>query len=174
MDVGSGCLDWKAAMLNDRYFDLAVGANFLVTNEADEEAYLHGYFGQPADEYQRARFLLMRQVLHMFAATVFLLLGSAGKPVDESKDLPSFTDFHQRMWLGEVDLNEAEMKILYGRVHWRQLLKNLRQPQFEEAGGPIKCLNHRPGALFSNNTHLLPLRVRPGLNTHADTVGRRV
>ncbi|MDQ2776013.1 MAG: hypothetical protein M3Y57_14020 [Acidobacteriota bacterium] len=30
-------IDWKAAFLNDRYFDLAIVANFVVTNEADVE-----------------------------------------------------------------------------------------------------------------------------------------
>jgi thiamine kinase-like enzyme len=27
-------LDWKAALVNDRYFDLAIAANFVVTNVA--------------------------------------------------------------------------------------------------------------------------------------------
>jgi thiamine kinase-like enzyme len=29
-------VDWQAAFVNDRYFDLAVAANFVVTNDADE------------------------------------------------------------------------------------------------------------------------------------------
>lgn len=72
-------IDWMAALLNDRYFDLAIVANFVVTNEVDERTYLAKYFGQPPDEYQRARFFLMCQVMHMLSAAVFLLLGSAGK-----------------------------------------------------------------------------------------------
>ena len=55
-----------------------------MTNDAEEQTYLEQYFGQPPDEYQRARFFLMRQVLRMFYATVFLLLGSAGKPISQS------------------------------------------------------------------------------------------
>ena len=125
--------DWKAALVNDRYFDLAIAANFLVTNDAEERAYLREYFGQPPDEYQLARFFLMRQVLHMLAAAIFLLLGSSNKPIDESEKLPTFRDFHQRIWVGEVNLADNHLKTVYGRIHWEQLLQNVRQPRFDEA-----------------------------------------
>ena len=36
--------DWEAAFLNDRYADLAVVANLIVTNDAEEQVYLHEYF----------------------------------------------------------------------------------------------------------------------------------
>lgn len=94
-------VDWEAAFVNDRYFDLAIIANFVVTSDAEEQAYLHEYFGQPPVEYL-ARFFLMRQVMHMLCATFFLLLGSAGKPVDLREKLPSFRDFHQRIWAGKM------------------------------------------------------------------------
>lgn len=126
-------VDWEAAFVNDRYFDLAVAANFLVTNEADEWTYLEQYFGQRADEYQRARFFLMRQVTHMFYATVFPLLGSGGKPIDKSTKLPSFREFHRRIWAGEVNLADKDLKVVYGRVHWEQLLENVRQRRFDDA-----------------------------------------
>jgi hypothetical protein len=126
-------LGWQAAFVNDRYFDLAIVANFVVTNDADERTYLGEYFGQPPDEYQMARFFLMRQVLHMFYATVFLLLGSAGRPVNQSESLPSFRDFHQRIWAGEVNLADNDVRIVYGRVHWAQLVQNMRQARFDEA-----------------------------------------
>ncbi len=124
---------WEAAFVNDRYFDLGVAANFVVTSEADEWTYLEQYFGQGPDEYQRARFFLMRQVLHMFYAAVFLLLGSAGKPITQSDGLPSFRDFHRRIWAGEVNLADSDTKILYGMVHWEQLLQNMRRTRFDEA-----------------------------------------
>jgi hypothetical protein len=126
-------MGWQAALLNDRYFDLSVAANFMVTNDADEWTYLEQYFGQRPDEYQRARFFLMRQVLHMFSATVFLLLGASGKPIIQSEDPPSFGDFHRRIWAGEVNLADSDMKIAYGRVHWEQVLKNMRETRFDEA-----------------------------------------
>jgi len=139
-------VDWQAAFLNDRYFDLAVVANFIVTTDADEKAYLREYFGQPPDEYQRARFLLMSQVTHMFYATVFLLLGSAGKPVNQSDRLPLFRDFHHRIWAGEVNLADDGMRIVYGRVHWEQLLQNLSGARFDEA---LRIVSDRNASLMS-------------------------
>ena len=66
-------VDWEAAFLNDRYSDLAVMANFVVTNDAEEEVYLRTYFGEAAGEYRLARFYLMRQVVHVFYAMAFSL-----------------------------------------------------------------------------------------------------
>ena len=126
-------VDWMAASVNDRYFDLAIVANFVVTNDADEWTYLNEYFGQPPDEYQRARFFLMRQVLLMLSATVLLLLGSPGRPIDLSEKLPSFRDFHRQIWAGEVNMADNGLKVVYGMVHWKQLLHNMRQTRFEEA-----------------------------------------
>ncbi len=125
--------DWQAAFVNDRYFDLSVVANFIVTTQADEASFLERYFGQPADAYQRARFFLMRQVVHMFYATVFLMLASAGKSIDQSQKLPPFRDFHQRIWAGEMDLADNAAKIAYGRIHWTQLLENMRHARFHES-----------------------------------------
>ena len=126
-------VDWQAAFVNDRYFDLAIVANFVVTDDADERIYLEEYFGQPPDEYQLARFFLMRQVLHMLSAAVFLLLGSGGKPIRQNENPPSFRDFHERIWASKFDLADNDRKIVYGMVHWKQLLQNVRQPRFGEA-----------------------------------------
>ena len=126
-------VDWKAAMMNDRYFDLAIAANFLVTSDTEERTYLQEYFGQPPDEYQLARFFLMRQVLHMLSAAIFLLLGSWGRPINMKNKLPSFQDFHQRLWMGAVNLADSDEKTAYGRVHWQQLLQNMRQARFDDA-----------------------------------------
>jgi len=126
-------VDWQAAFVNDRYFDLAIVANFVVNNDSEEITYLQEYFGQPPDEYQLARFFLMRQVMHMLYAAVFLLLGSSGKPLGHSEKAPEFKYFHQRIWAGEVNLADNDMKTVYGRVHWEQLLQNLRRARFDEA-----------------------------------------
>jgi aminoglycoside phosphotransferase (APT) family kinase protein len=134
-------LGWQAAFVNDRYFDLAVAANFVVTNNAEEWTYLEQYFGQEPDEYQRARFFLMRQVVHMLSAAVFLLLGSAGKPISQSEKLPSFGDFHRRIWADEIDLADNDLKIVYGMVHWEQLLQNMRRTRFDEALGIVSERN---------------------------------
>jgi aminoglycoside phosphotransferase (APT) family kinase protein len=138
-------VDWQAAFVNDRYFDLAVAANFVVTNDTDEWTYLEQYFGQGPDEYERARFFVMRQVVHMFYAAVFLLLGtlpgSGGKPISQNENLPSFRDFHRRIWEGEVNLANNDLKILYGMVHWEQLRHNMRRTRFGEALGIVSERN---------------------------------
>jgi aminoglycoside phosphotransferase (APT) family kinase protein len=126
-------VDWQAAFVNDRYFDLAIVANFVANDGSEERTYLQEYFAQPPDEYQLARLFLMRQVMHMMYAAVFLLLGSSGKPVDQSEKTPEFRYFHQRIWAGEVNLADNDMKTVYGRVHWKQLLQNVRRAQFDEA-----------------------------------------
>jgi aminoglycoside phosphotransferase (APT) family kinase protein len=132
---------WQAAFVNDRYFDLAVAANFVVTDDADEWTYLEQYFGRPPNEYQRARFFLMRQVVHMLAAAVFLLLGSAGKPINQAQNLLSSRDLHRRIWAGEINLADNDLKILYGMVHWEQLLQNMRRRRFDEALGIVSDRN---------------------------------
>jgi hypothetical protein len=126
-------VDWEAASRNDRYADLAVAANMLVANEAEEKLYLQEYFGAPPDAYQLARFFLMQQVAHMFYATAFLLMSSAGQPIDWSEPVPEFHDFHRRFWAGEVNLQDKNTKMIYGRVHWERLWANMRQARYKEA-----------------------------------------
>ena len=126
-------VDWEAAFRNDRYADLAVVANLVVTNDAEERVYLQEYFGQPPDPYQHARFFLMQQIVHMFYAMAFLWLGSAGQPVNLSGQAPEFEAFHRRMWAGEVNLADDDTKMIYGRIHWERLVRNRGQARFQEA-----------------------------------------
>ena len=84
-------------------------------------------------QHQRARFHLIRQIAHLFYTMVFLFQGSAGKPIDWSATVPPFRDYHRRMWAGEVDLADKDVKIVYGRVHWERLLQNVRQARYNEA-----------------------------------------
>jgi hypothetical protein len=66
----------------------------------------------------------------MFYAVLFLLLSSSGKPVNRSENAPEFRDFHQRIWAGEVNLGNNDVKTVYGRVHWEQLSRNMREARF--------------------------------------------
>ncbi|MGA8873373.1 MAG: phosphotransferase [Candidatus Acidiferrales bacterium] len=126
-------VDWEAAFQNDRYADLAVVANMLVVNDAEEQIYLQEYFGAPPASYQAARFYLMKQLAHMFYAMAFLSRGSADKPIDWSEPVPTYSDFQRRFWAHEVGLADGHSKTVYGRVHWERLRHNLRQPRFDEA-----------------------------------------
>jgi aminoglycoside phosphotransferase (APT) family kinase protein len=126
-------VDWEAAFLNDRYLDLALVANFVVTNDGEEEAYLRTYFGEAEGEYRRARFYLMRQILHVAYTTVFMRLGSGGKAIQPNTEAPGFRDFHNRVWAGEVSLATDETKLRYARVHMNQVLQNMRAVRFQDA-----------------------------------------
>ena len=126
-------VDWEAAFFNDRYADLAVVANLLVSNDAEERAYLQEYFGRTPNEYERARFCLMQQLVHMFYALAFLWMGSVGKPVDWSEKAPEFQTFQRRFWEGEIRLEDNETKVIYGKLHWQRLVENRQQGRFQEA-----------------------------------------
>jgi thiamine kinase-like enzyme len=126
-------VDWEAAFLNDRYADLAVAANHIVTSGEEEIVYLQHYFGAPPNPYQLARFHLMQQIAHLFYTIGFLYLGSIGNPIDWSLPVPDFHDYHRRMWAGEVDLTDKNVKILYGRTHWERLAQNVRHDRYRDA-----------------------------------------
>ena len=125
-------VDWEAAFQNDRYADLAVVANMIVTHESEERIYLQEYFGKAPDDYQSARFYLMRQLAHMFYAMAFLTPAPSGAPIEQSEPAPD-SDFQRRFWAGEVGLSDTHAKTVYGRVHWEQLSQNVRQTRFHEA-----------------------------------------
>lgn len=126
-------VDWEAAFLNDRYADLAAAANLVVSNDVEEDAFLSAYFGAAPDEYQRARFHLMRQIAHLFYAMAFLSLGAAGRPVDWSGPVPAFHEYQRRLWAGEINLADNATKVLYGRVHWERLRSNVATQRYLDA-----------------------------------------
>jgi hypothetical protein len=126
-------VDWEAGFRNDRYLDLAVVANFVVTNDAEAYSYLRTYFGATPSEYQLARLYLMQQLLHVFYPAVVMLVGLKGKPVPSTEEVLDFRDFHDRIWAGEVSLATDEAKLLYAQLHVNQILQNMRTARFEDA-----------------------------------------
>jgi Phosphotransferase enzyme family len=124
-------VDWEAAFLNDRYADLAAAANLVIRSNADEQTYLRHYFGHEPDQSQWARYYLMRQVVHLFYTMAFLF--NAGPARLGGEQAPDFETFHQRMWAGEINLADQATKVIYGRLHWAQLVQNMRQTRFAEA-----------------------------------------
>lgn len=127
-------VDWEAAFLNDRYLDLAIAANFVVRNEADETNYLKTYFGENVTAYQRARFFLMRQILHLFYFVVFVLMRKgADDPIDFEKPVPSFREFNDDIWAGKISLHDMNARLQYALVHRQEFLENVKLKRFEEA-----------------------------------------
>ena len=127
-------VDWEAAFPNDRYADLAVVGNFVVTNDEEEKQYLTEYFGKEADEYQHARFFLMSQLMHVFYFIFFMKIVHAdGEPIDPNAPRPDFRDFHNRIWTGEISLKGNEARLQYSWAHMQQLEFNLNLKRFEES-----------------------------------------
>ncbi len=127
-------VDWESAFLNDRYVDLSIVANFFVRDEAQEDAYLHAYFGEEAGEYRRSRFYLVRQAVSVFYATLLLLeAAGAGLNIDAGINVPNFSDYHRDLIADKIDMLTAEAKLQYGILHLREALRNMRTPRFEAA-----------------------------------------
>lgn len=127
-------VDWEASFLNDRYVDLAIAANFVVRSDEDEAAFLKAYFGEEANEYQQARFFLMRQLLHLFYFIVFMLVGKTqGKVIDFNMSKPGFREFHDRIWAGEISLANMDARLQYALVHREQLLDNMQLQRLNDS-----------------------------------------
>jgi len=127
-------VDWEAANLNDRYFDLAVVANFFVRDEPSEEVFLTTYFGETPSAYRQARFYLMRQIMHMAYATMFMVLGTAaGGEIDVDTALPDFDEFHDRLIARAIDMMTPAARLEYGRIHFDRLRRMLSSPRFDLA-----------------------------------------
>jgi aminoglycoside phosphotransferase (APT) family kinase protein len=125
-------VDWEAAFLNDRYFDLAVVANFLVKSEQEEKDFLQAYFGETVHEYHHARFFLMQQVAHMAYFTFLLsMVFAAGKPIELPLAQTDFSEFHNQIWAGKINLANDEARQQYAWLHFEQLRNNLQQKRFE-------------------------------------------
>jgi thiamine kinase-like enzyme len=127
-------VDWESAFLNDRYVDLAVAANFFARDEPEEGALLTTYFERPATEYEEARFYLMRQIVHTFAAAFCMLIAAAaGERVDPEAPAENFDEFHRRMITGEVNLASSAAQMRYAKVHLDRAIGNGRTRRFEDA-----------------------------------------
>lgn len=127
-------VDWEAAFLNDRYADLAWASTFFVHDDATESAYLSAYFDGPVDEYARARFYLMRQLLHVFAVSLVLPAAArAGVPIDVDAELPDFHEFHRRWIQRRITLESMPERRDYALVHLRQTLGEMQSERFEAA-----------------------------------------
>lgn len=127
-------VDWEAAFINDRYFDLAVVANFVAANEQEEKDYLERYFGREVGEYELARFFMMRQMLHVSYFTFFMYLGHApGEQIEVSLPVSNFRDFSDQVWTGRITLENNDARQQYAWVHLEQLKQNLQSKRFRHS-----------------------------------------
>ncbi|MBS1521019.1 MAG: phosphotransferase [Bacteroidetes bacterium] len=126
-------VDWEAAFSNDRYIDMAIAGNFLIFSDKDEIEYLKNYFDEEVTEYHLARFFLMRQIVHTFYFTCFLLLSNPAASIDIDTPRPGYREFHEGIWSGEISLANMDNRRLYSLVHMDQLKRNLKSQRFEDS-----------------------------------------
>ena len=124
-------LDWEAAFLDDRNFDLVIPANFFVRDEAALERYLALYYGAPATPGQRARFELIRITEHVFYATFLAALVKRAELVDDGAPAEDFAAFHDYL-LGGAIVREPAQQLRYAKVHAAEGLRRVHSPRFHE------------------------------------------
>lgn len=138
-------IDWESAFQGDRYVDLAIVAKSFVATREQEELYLKAYFGEPASEYQQARFFLMQQVTSIFYAMMLMQLAATSLPTGAvhttGMDTPSMSDFHAQIGAGEVSLASYDGQVMYGKVMLNEALRGMRTPRFAES---IRILEQHP------------------------------
>lgn len=127
-------IDWESAFLNDRYLDLAIVSNFVVIEDKDESEYLETYFAAPVDEYEYARFFLMRGLLHFYYFIFLMVYDTGDKPIDTLKiNKRDFREFHNDIWNGSISLADSDTKREYAMVHLEALRAKAQSKRFEES-----------------------------------------
>lgn len=126
-------VDWEAARLNDRYLDLVAIANFVIRSEKEEINFLERYFEESVDDYKRARFFLMSNIVHLFCFALCALSAADGKIIDNTLPSADFYEFHDRLWKGEIDLKNKEAKMQYALVHLKEYKRKIKTKRFGES-----------------------------------------
>jgi aminoglycoside phosphotransferase (APT) family kinase protein len=131
-------VDWEAAFSNDRYADLANIASFL---DHEPDALLAAYLGAPADAFARARFFLMRQVIHVSYVTFLATL--AARSNVPTQPTPDYRAFHAGLMEGSIDLHSDERKQQYANVHLAAARRAMRSTEFADALACVRDCRHR-------------------------------
>lgn len=127
-------VDWESAFLNDRYLDLAIIGNFLVSTREDEEAFLSAYFDRLPTEDETARFYVMRAILHFFYFTFLIALDNGENPIDVATlRRHDFNRFHKEMWGGGTELKDAQIKREYAMIHFERFMTVTDERRMQES-----------------------------------------
>jgi thiamine kinase-like enzyme len=127
-------VDWEVAFRNDRYVDPAQITNSMMLHGEREETFLLAYFGAEPDDYQRARFFLMRQVCHVFYAMLFMRLAITMRTPDslhdDTMESVDIRDVRTAIGDGSVRLNTYEGQLIYGKAQLNAALNGMRSERF--------------------------------------------
>jgi aminoglycoside phosphotransferase (APT) family kinase protein len=124
-------LDWEAAFLDDRNFDLVIPANFFVRDDAALERYLTLYYGAPPSPGQRARFELIRITEHVFYTVFLAAIAKRGGVVDDGAPAEDFHAFHDYLLAGSI-VREPAQQLRYAKAHAAEGMRRVHSPRFHE------------------------------------------
>ncbi len=122
-------VDWDTAFLNDPFVDLAVPANYLARDEAEETAFYAACLGRPPEPEERARLWLMRQAAHVCHGAVLMTLGPGGRDMAA----PPLAGMRMAIAEGRLSLGDPDQRVLFGKAMMNEALANSRGPRFAEA-----------------------------------------
>lgn len=127
-------IDWEAAFKNDRYVDLAITANFYVSNDEQEQLFLNTYFGDSLNDYNKARFFLMRQICRLVYAMLMFKLADTSNPMGMGhnpvmQDI-NLNDVKQQIGAGKINLAGYEGQLLFGKALFNEALTSMQSPRF--------------------------------------------
>lgn len=135
-------IDWSTSYVSDRYYDLSVVANFMVSDKEEEEWYLKAYFGEGLNEYVRARFFLMRQICRLIYAGLMLELSCPAEHPELVKNIDwkniNIQDVGDQLKNERLKLSTHEGKLMFGVALLNEALSDMRQPYFEEAVNTVR------------------------------------
>lgn len=132
-------VDWDAAFCNDRYVDLAVAANFFLTDGSLEGLYLGAYFGEIPGAYRSARFFVMRQICRLIYALLLFRLAYASHPscLDETEEedlrTANLRSVGGKLGAGLLSLSHWKGQLLFGKALINEALASMGQPRFAES-----------------------------------------
>jgi hypothetical protein len=127
-------VDWDAAFQNDRYVDLAISANFFVSNATQEKIFLEAYFGDGLSSCNSARFFIMRQITRLIYAILMFKLASSSDPAgvidDPGLQTANMRKIGELLGTGKLSLSSYRGQLLYGKALLNEALTDMRSPRF--------------------------------------------
>ena len=132
-------VDWDAAFCNDRYVDLAVAANFFLTDASLENLYLGAYFGESPAPYHKARFFVMRQVCRLIYALLLFKLAYTSYPScmnetdEEDLRTANLRSVGGKLGSGLLSLSHWKGQLLFGKAMINEALASMEQPRFADS-----------------------------------------
>lgn len=124
-------VDWDSACLNDPLFDVGSVIHWFRLGADREQALLAAYYERTPSDLERARLVLMKQVVWCYYMLVFLLIalpdgGTGDMHTVAVDEIPSFSDFIDGVGRGEHQLHVAATRRRMSLVMAREFLQAMR------------------------------------------------